>query len=470
MKAHSILLGLMLAAGMASAQTGSTVNTSKPTETVLESAHLTSDTADNMGEYWEVRHEELNWTLQGGGTLTGHFEQQFTTGQPFVIADSTETITSDKAISWVHCVWSDGEILDTNGTGSVDMPLELGTLTWPANNQFYGTKTSKVKLALHIGGQASIGGEVLVEVGGGSGTEELVTTPYSRDIEKPDLMVEGLGKALGSDGMAYGTAASGSDLSINLIAGVADHLFGDGAGAHKLAWVVAACAPPLDMSRTKLGIGESVYCYMTPSVSVDWSVSGGGSISLINGPATTFTASKSPSSPTVHASKEGAEVIASFNVITPSSITVVSNWDEPWGAANPNGTMMGARTHYLVVIGPTDVSFGNVTFRENVSPDIIHWPSGVETNTPQHGFPTPGCDYVEQDLISIYTSTSRIFDGTNYVPFSYSSTWTDQYQDDSGNWVDFVTRNVTREFHSDKTARVIYMGVPSINWQGPYLP
>jgi hypothetical protein len=157
----------------------------------------------------------------------------------------------------------------------------------------------------------------------------------------------------------------------------------------------------------------------------------------------------SPTTSTVHAQIGGAELTVNFSVIPPSSITVVSNWDE-LGTANPNGTTMRAKTSYQVVVRPTNVSFGNVTFRENVSPDIIHWPSGlVETNAPQHGFPTPDCSHLMEDTISSYFPTADIFDGTNYVNFSYSSTWMDQYQNDSGNWVDFQTRNITRKFNSN---------------------
>jgi len=263
-----------------------------------------------------------------------------------------------------------------------------------------------------------------------------------------------------------GTERSSTVTTDRLLASVGNSVI-----QNKLKWVVAACSPPLDMSRTVVGIGENIHCYMVGGVAADWSVTGGGQVSPTNGPNTTFTAGFTPTNSTVHAKFLGQELKQDFSVIAPGSIIVVSNWDQPFGPVNTNGTITGAQTFYLVSVTPTNVDFSNVAFREHVSPNIIKWPCGLlETNMPGIGFPTITCSHMLKDCIATHPHISNIFDGTNYVDFSYPSTWTNQYLGDTSNWVDFATMNVTRKFRgSDKKAEVIYQGIPSINWQGPYL-
>jgi hypothetical protein len=83
------------------------------------------------------------------------------------------------------------------------------------------------------------------------------------------------------------------------------------------------------------------------------------------------------------------------------------------------------------------------------------------------GFPGVPCSHLLQDDIKAVADASKIFNGTNYANFSFSSTWTDQYQDDSGNWVDIQTLTVKREYNSSRQARVTYLDVPG-GWQGPF--
>jgi hypothetical protein len=243
--------------------------------------------------------------------------------------------------------------------------------------------------------------------------------------------------------------------------------FGAGASDSKytLGHLVWACALPMD--RTTVGIGETVSLYGMPD-GTKWSVSGGGTVSPTNGSSTTFSAGFSPKTPTVHAEYKGQKCTQDFSVIAPSSITVISNWDNPSGTVNTNGTTMRAETFYEVLVSPTNVDFNGAHFRENVTPNIIHWPCGiVETNMPIIGFPGVPCSHLLQDDIKAVADASKIFNGTNYANFSFSSTWTDQYQDDSGNWVDIQTLTVKREYNSSRQARVTYLDVPG-GWQGPF--
>src|SRR5487761_2701380 len=101
----------------------------------------------------------------------------------------------------------DNQGVDTNryNVGSFTIAQELGSLSFVGNlGQIKSLdKFSQVKLMLHIGGQAMAGSEALVEAGVGDGTEELIKTPYSLGIDVTNLTVEGLGKNLGPDGLAY---------------------------------------------------------------------------------------------------------------------------------------------------------------------------------------------------------------------------------------------------------------------------
>jgi hypothetical protein len=239
-----------------------------------------------------------------------------------------------------------------------------------------------------------------------------------------------------------------------------------------LGWIDLACSPPLDASRTNIGIGESVYCYISGALSANWSVTGGGSISPTNGNNATFTAPKTPGTSTVHAKIGGKELTQDFKVIAPSSITVVGLTNSPLGTEVTNGTTMGAQTIYSTIIGPTNVSFQYTQFREFIPPVSVTWPNGTNTTFKINSTTTPfslSCGGSQPDEIMISPQLiSNLFNGTNYVDFSFTSTWTDQYQDNSGNWVDYYTLNAKYEFRaSDKKCRITYLGVPG-SWQGPY--
>jgi len=229
-----------------------------------------------------------------------------------------------------------------------------------------------------------------------------------------------------------------------------------------------------DNSRTRIGIGEVVQLGGMPSGTV-WSVSGGGTISTIHG-APTFTASLSPSSPTIIAQIAGAKLTTTFNVIAPRFITVSSPVDQPLGTQKTNGTQMGADTEYTITINPTTVSFNNVTFRENPEPSSITvtWPDstvmvvGFERTT--NGWKL-ACGQIEKnDEVSTpgLNPSSQLFNGTSYVDFSFGNSWTYQYQNDASQWIDFCPLTAKFEYKgSTFQARVTFCGTPG-GWQGPY--
>jgi hypothetical protein len=184
----------------------------------------------------------------------------------------------------------------------------------------------------------------------------------------------------------------------------------------------------------------------------------------------------SPSTSTITAKVGTAQQSVTFNVIPPSSITVITNQDNPsaFGTENPSGSHMGAETIYTVAIGPTNVSFANVTFGENTNPAsmTVTWPNG--TNTVQNFSRRPEFSlycgqYTSHDTVSSsLLPISLLFNGTNYTNSSYTDSWTDRYLNEAGVWTDFYTMTVVRAFRgSDKKCQITYLGVPG-DWQGPF--
>jgi len=202
-----------------------------------------------------------------------------------------------------------------------------------------------------------------------------------------------------------------------------------------------------------------------------WSVLGGGTISPTNGSSTIFTAPKSPETSTVHAKIGGQELTQDFGVVAPSSITVITNLDTPLGTAVTNGTAMGAETHFSIVIGSTNVSFNNVSFRESLPTLNVTWPNGTNASIyiSNTNIISINCNHKAADDIEDGPyATGLLFNGTNYVNFSYTYTWSYQYLNEAGVWTNFATPSTTTEYNGgNKQCRETYQGVHG-GWQGPY--
>jgi hypothetical protein len=226
-------------------------------------------------------------------------------------------------------------------------------------------------------------------------------------------------------------------------------------------------------ARTTIGIGEMVDFGGMPD-GTTWSVSGQGNVYPTNGSGTVFTASKSPGSVTVTATIGNVAIPTTLNVIAPSSITVISEVDCPPWEENPDGSQMGAQNAYIDAIGPTNVSFYNVDFREKPTPPMtLTWPNGTNSiisfNEATNAWGMSCESFTIQDEITMpLISTNHLFNGANFVDFSFSFSWPDQYRNEAGEWTDFYTLTVKIEFRgSDKKCRITYLGVPG-GWQGPY--
>ena len=205
-----------------------------------------------------------------------------------------------------------------------------------------------------------------------------------------------------------------------------------------------------------------------------WSISGGGRILSTSGSDTTYIAPLRPTSATITATVGTAQLSVGFSVIPPNSLIVDSHTDAPaeLGTEDANGTQMGARTYYNIEIGPNTVSFDMVSFRENLPPLTVTWPN--RTTTPimvigrTNSISFPCGSRAEDNITAGLRPIDLLFNGTNYEDFSYDYTWHDQYQNDAGEWVDFVTVNRRTVYHgNDKKCQVTYQGV-SGSWQGPF--
>lgn len=472
-------------------------NVDKPDELVMASAKWRSTIqAWNYADPNAGLHiMQASWNRQSGGTIHYHDESQDSNLVTIASSDETDTLAPDCSITkksvqgddatgpyWseanyfydnlgrpigVHFASDEGEFDVTNfDLGGVTVALREGEANRPPHNEYLQDKeNSDVDMEYELGGPAKAGSQVIVS-GTATATE---LYPISTNVPY-DQITDGQIGQLGSDGYAYAEAANGSSVQVTPRANVPFHSFTTSPSPYRLNHFVFACSLPID--RTIVGIGEVVQLNGMPS-STQWSVSGGGTVSPTNGTQTTFTAAKSPGSATIHAKIRGTDQTAAFSVVAPSSINVIDSSNSPPAMENPNGTITGARTYYSIFLGPTNVSFANVLFREKISPEVITWPSGlVVTNLAKgttNAILLPSCGGTAQDKIEVYPiPISWIYNGTNYVDFSWGSSWADQYQDDSGNWVDFKTMKAAYEFRgSDKKARVTYLGVPG-GWQGPY--
>ncbi len=189
---------------------------------------------------------------------------------------------------------------------------------------------------------------------------------------------------------------------------------------------------PADRTRTKIGIGEEVVCSIVPSMSVNCSVTGGGTVSPTTGNSTTFTASKSPSSSTVHAQIARADCTVTFMVVAPDGMTTSLASDGNLGSLGTNN--IGAKSFFDCYVLPNDVSFYNVEFRENIPGEAYTWPDGTGGSRLSAivpwgvAFDNKTTDTVSSGLDPV----ARIFDGTNYVDFTYGVCVPEEYKNEAG--------------------------------------
>ena len=225
-----------------------------------------------------------------------------------------------------------------------------------------------------------------------------------------------------------------------------------------------------DNTRLTIGIGEVVDLGGMPDIT-KWSVSG-GLISTSNGVGTTFNASLSPSNGTVTATVEKASPLTvTFNVKAPSGLGDIYKVRD-FGLGQLGIDQIGASTGFHFTMLPASVSFANMRMRENFPLSIRNWPN-LDQSRKLPGtnyFPVRGncSQYDGDDITDGPIPIDRLFDGTNFVDFSYPYSWSDEYQNASGDWVNFASPQTITKFRgSDRACQEIYQGVPG-SWQGPW--
>jgi hypothetical protein len=343
------------------------LNLEKPSEVVLESAHRTDFTFDDGPQPEGMVHAYLTWNYSAmtGGTFhelaklydkNGVFQSQETYDYLYA---------PDKSFISGHINYGDGDPFDiTSGVGRLDIPLELGALNYQVNHGYWKEmKTSQVRYVIRIRGKGTLGSEVLVASGIGSGTEVLMTTPGFRGIDNGNLTVEGFGKTLDADGMAFGRSAAGSAVSINLTAPVPYHIFANAASDCMPTWECVATTPT-NRTRTTIGVCEEVDLSLQPpppsSCKVSWATTSGTlSDTRLMAPDTPDTAKVTATVTDV--SGRSTEIhFPPFGVIKPSG-AILENVS---GTLTTNINPLYAEVRASWYIPPDSVSFYNVKIAE----------------------------------------------------------------------------------------------------------
>jgi len=209
---------------------------------------------------------------------------------------------------------------------------------------------------------------------------------------------------------------------------------------------------PDDRTRTTIGIGEEVTLWTDPSVSVTWSVTpaGGGSVYPPRGTSTTFTASKSPSVSTVHATIGTTDCTLVFTVIAPTGMKYSPDNADADGfphTPGPPNNYIGNGRAFPITIQQTTVSFYNVDFQENKPGNDITWPDGTIENGVSAGDPDFHVGYnnggISDNISSARRPYSRLFDPNTgkYVSFGYTINVPLEYKNQANIWTEFMAGN-----------------------------
>jgi hypothetical protein len=230
---------------------------------------------------------------------------------------------------------------------------------------------------------------------------------------------------------------------------------------------------PANRSRTTIGIGEEVNISIVPStVSVSWSATGGGNVSPGTGNSATFTASKNPTTSVIHAQIAGADITVPFNVVAPNGMRTSLAGDGSLGSSGTNN--IGANSRFDCYVLPDYVSFYNIEFQENIPGEAFTWPDGTAGSRPPAIVPwSVGFDNRTSDNVSSgLNPAARIFDGTNYVNFEYGVRVPEEYKNEAGNWIPFLSNeNHPRNYRgADLQARTKLEASNTAigGWMGPW--
>jgi len=243
---------------------------------------------------------------------------------------------------------------------------------------------------------------------------------------------------------------------------------------------------PSDRSRTQIGIGEEVTCSIIPasipaSLTANWSENtGNGKVSPAMGTSTTFTASQSPSTSRVRVRVGGVECTLNFTVIAPNGILYSpDNADSPDypRIPGPPNLFIGNGRYFPVTIQPTTVSFCNVEFRENKPGNNITWPDGTNDNGVSAGQPPfrvlQNNGGVSDHISGPLRPYNRLYNGSNYVTFTFAINVPLEYKNNLGAWTEFMSgiRNNHARFYTATGAcalRAVGNNIQNSAYRGPW--
>jgi hypothetical protein len=145
-----------------------------------------------------------------------------------------------------------------------------------------------------------------------------------------------------------------------------EDFFADGKDATLyVAWLTSetVATQPTDRKRKKLGVGEEVNLTLKPSSlpSPTWALTGTpgtSTLSPMSGITSKLTAGERACTPTSEATINGETVKIDFNVVEPSTVTLVKTGGS--GVPNPLGVQMTAEWY----VGPNDVNFSKLAIAE----------------------------------------------------------------------------------------------------------
>ena len=370
----------------------------------------------------------------------------------------TSTNAGPPVIPWEHC--------EVNTPTHTSYDPACGILESGYDDTTY-TRKAQTTMKFDTGGKAVPGVQTLY-LFTCSAADMLSPNP----IRPETISIGGLGN-LDTNGNLWVVLPGGDPDVTPKVPGRKYITFGPNRQPYKLVHLTdcTAAANP-DDTRTTIGIGESVVLSGMPGIT-KWNLKGGGSIGATNGGNTTFTASMSPIDGTVTATVANAEPISiPFTVVAPAGIGNVSDLQDV-GLGALGQSEIGADTKFKFDLLPTTVNFGNMQMREHfLLSSVRKWPNLDMSQQPAQDivFPVRGnCLSYDGDEISDGpVPIGRLFNGTNYVDFSYSRDWTDQYLDASGNWVTFANLEVITSFRgTDQQCQEKYQGKPGLS-QGPW--
>jgi hypothetical protein len=429
-----------------------------------------------------------HWTRGKGGSWHGATTvEPLGGGTPYVEWDADAAIQADGSVGDAHFTDTAGndywDAFPGVATWQSDFAQEVGALkvVRPGNGYYdscyWNQRSGQADWELHTGGLSKANLKSLFVLTASALVEAGVNIQSGYLLEAgtnaPGPDITDIGEQLDADYVACKLLPDGATVSAPITAKAPLAKETGGQTKYKLVHqVVCVALGNTNLNRTTIGIREFVNLSGMP-LGTAWTLSGDGVIWTNADGSAQYIAPASPTTATITATYKSTMQSVTFSVIPPSSIVAVAYTSNPNGEADTNGTLMGEYTSFTDVIGPTNVSFSNVNFRElQSSNEIIIWPDG-KTNVVTYAMTTNAfqvsCDNTFPDGIGFpFVPTSHLYNGTNYMDFTFSSSWHDQYQDDNGNWVSFAPLTATWEFKgSDKKCRVTYLGVPA-DWQGPF--